>query len=1458
MKKRVLSLISLMLALIMLASLFAACGGGDKATETDGIETDSSTESATDTERENESGSKAESATESDTEKETEGDTETHPPLLDCDNAELIELADRLANGVNVFYPSSSRRDIIIENKNMSLSYAISTEYPQQVSFIKNKNDKSFIENSLDVYVKTAAGDTLFASASTAAATTNIRRMGYYYYDVRVEGQNFITGYDVKEEIKVPMSVIKQKDVSNLSVNNGIITLTVDGNDPYIQLSAKNARLDEFNYISVTMMSTYTATATSHLIYAKTDKMKGFSQDAIESFRLIGDGLQHEYLIPLSAFKEYGDKLTDIRLDFDGVLVGTEYEITAVKLLSVDTSSYPTDIYLNRSFHVYSDKLHQVAQISTAKETEGITEIGFFTKLPEESVKALVIKDKNGLHKSPDGIDQSSIEFVGFDIDGAGVLGFINPAGEYQGKMTLQLSNGEYILTQSYAPKDGRLIPSVANTGNANDFYMGQRVYTSPSHDLDAFVLEAEIERNPLTSANITVNDGSSFATLLGYDTLRGCYHVDMQGSPNFNIPYYQSPNKHYIADLTFKGDNYDRQIYLMAATKMGWLESAVLLDENKMLLPVPMEVTKNFSEATGGEKTIFNLDDAMYGEAIMPLVIGENETLRYTVAHLYQNWGRYPLKQISSIQSVSPYYHLSTGVTESNCITPYYVTSRAPLENKNLNTLPDHRAASAPLWTSQPQHTLGGIHYFLQYTDAEGSFNASEVRRNVIDSYGPTYADVTMDYLSYDGKIKVSYTHMEFPQTDENRTYYTMEYEVLDEVNIKDFRNDFTFYSCIENRTGSNYTQVGYLDAQNKSQVVAANTSGKAVSYILGNNCPYFDYFNIPDYTNENGYVNLAFLIYNSSFVIGGKECKAPFILTDHNKELFLSLDLGEVTLKRGDRFTINAILLPWGSEESVYDGSNGKAPDQNVRDVRDNTLLDPLKATALENCSVIESVFVPKLRSTDGKSATFTLSGGENNVAVRVYGFDRLTVPVIYEKQGGQWVEYKVSSADAPDTQSNAHPYDGYTVHYDGDGTFSYSFVTSLQGDQERTFRIVAEKPFEGWPETEDEGNAKGIHLSAEKIDTAAENSRGVGSHALMTEGDLSFARIYGNDKDGEGFLIPYSASESRESGAFLYLKYRIPKSNKEGAGTFEFYVSTQNNVPAAADKLTCTKVAKDGEWHLVVIDVSAEGHPTYKPTDGKYYAKYLRLDFFNQRMSTSSYVDVAYFGTATDLESISAMETELETLSLIKGGNNETVISVATGEIVSGGDDPYAEVVFVDPSSGYKVSTLLYASCLDMINGRGEDGASRLINRGGSSKNGIDIFAYDITTVNGSQLIFSGWTVIEGGAKDYVYSCDGGKTWTSLTLANGLEKIKDGSDAHLSAASTRAGGAKFTDTVNSVKYCVYQGTEGTGDKATGLAADLSAYAGQKVAVIFAAVPTNAPETLCLIAYLPNVTVE
>ena len=59
----------------------------------------------------------------------------------------------------------------------------------------------------------------------------------------------------------------------------------------------------------------------------------------------------------------------------------------------------------------------------------------------------------------------------------------------------------------------------------------------------------------------------------------------------------------------------------------------------------------------------------------------------------------------------------------------------------------------------------------------------------------------------------------------------------------------------------------------------------------------------------------------------------------------------------------------------------------------------------------------------------------------------------------EGEEWVAYELSSVNTPDSSGRGVDYDGYQVHYNDDGTLSYSFVITVTDGVSRTFRITAE---------------------------------------------------------------------------------------------------------------------------------------------------------------------------------------------------------------------------------------------------------------------------------------------------------------------------------------------------------------------------------------------------------------
>lgn len=993
-------------------------------------------------------------------EEETETEEEEESEIVEIpvtDFADSIVEASKLSNKVQVYFDDADRSSLTVENNDVTFVFDLLAEGNQQLASLVGKNGGVFLKNTSDTFVQSTTGQKYYASKTSSYASTNIYRQGYYFYDVHVYGADFLGGieeYDKVMAIK-PVSATSFVETEKVSTDGGVLTFKVTGtSDPRVYFNdLKSVRTEYFQFLEITMKATK---STSGGIFLMNTGDAGFSADKYIGFRVEPDGEYHTYTIPIYTVPGYVGNVTGMRLDI-GDTVGEEISIKSMRVMG--SKGLPV-FGFDRTLYVYSDKANQIMHLITPANNENIAAYGWETTVPANTVSAIVVGDKNGNHTSLDGVDWASAKYVAFDIKNVGVLGYILLDHEGSGELKVTLENGNYVIIQSVSPKDGKV-------AEGTEIYMGHRLYTKEGiHSFDDFLFEAYCEYNPLKE--ITTLGTSRTYRYAGYDALRGAYKFEVIGSV-WNDVYTTSWNKHNPMIGQIKGEDKDRKIYLytLGMGNSQTLECAVMLDGNGVIVPIDLEVGKNF---TGDGEENKYLKDIGYSEVIWPLVIKANSTNLFNMLHLYQNWGKVPLKQIDSIQFYAPFYHLSTGVTETNCIRPWYDMNA----KSSLYTLPDFRAMSATLWmdifkesngqilSNQPQHTNGGNHRFLQYVGEDGNMVYSENTRNYIGSYGPTYAEIDMDYITDDGKIKVTYKHLEMPQTDENRTYYEIRYEFLEDLTVNNVLKEFTFYTVAGRNM--NYQHLGYLNEKNES-VITDTEIGGYNTYALGDEAPYFSLFeykekvgtpDLDDY--ENNYVNIGCLIYNYDVEIGGKTYDGGLAIYENGRRYNLTLNLdGKAEFKKGDKITLNMILVPWGDGYGMTDYESD-APDINVRRIRENSLLDPFKVT-VENGETIDSTFMPRIKSTDGKSAEFTISGGENNVTFRIYGIKKVARPVIYEKVDGEWVIYDVSSKSTPDLSGNAHDYDGYMIHNDGDGTYSYSFVATINDGAARTFKIVVE---------------------------------------------------------------------------------------------------------------------------------------------------------------------------------------------------------------------------------------------------------------------------------------------------------------------------------------------------------------------------------------------------------------
>lgn len=1262
MKKTGPSYISVLLVIIMIVGAVSSCGNGDVIATTSNPPSESTEDFSIDA-TEQVTVDETNEAVEKDSENMSEDMSEDiTEEIIENPHTELVTTADSLLNQVQGGFTDGLWREFDLSNQNMSLRYVLSRDREQKVGYIKNAEGASYIENTMDVFVKMTDGYTSYASKSTADAIVNIYKFGQYYNDFRFQGQNFSNGIEILNEIPVNLGYEQVNDLTTPKIVDGVMSFSVKkAKDPYLVIS-RSLDIDGTlcTHVQITVKVDYADIMTVYLI---ADDMTGFNQSARFSFEVIPDGAFHTYTIPIDSYK----KITGLRIDPDSFKIKEEiFEISDIRFVKAEENGIP-DIKLENVFHTYSDKLHHEVHIATYNELRGVAEIGVETIIAADTVAKLIVKDKNGVHDTLDTVDWTSVECIGFDIVNAGIFGFILPVHEAAGMINVTLEDDKYVVTYSRSPENNTLVavestPNDANGkyGNDKDFILGQRIYTDIGHSFDDLIEQCYIERNPLGQKNIKVSAAySSNASFLGYDAIRGCYEFWV----GYNKLSWDYPNRHFNLNFTIKSDDQDRLCYIVAGNDLGASPCGILMDDNLLQIPVQVQLWKNFKD---GDETLFNVLDSRYQEAIVP-VIATSELNTYNLISPYYNWGNFPMKQLSTIQYHAPYYHVVTGGVETNCMVPWRYTNNRDVPNR----LPDHRPMSAPEWPGDIQHTQGGCHSFNDYV---------EVYEQNILSYGPTYIDLVTKYANDD--YTVIYRHIEMPQTDETRTYFTVEYIFNEDTDFSEFRNSFSFYSASSFDSAYDYQGFGYLDENNQSKLGSFDKITQSTVYLLGDK-PYVTLYKL----DSLNYCNVSFLVGDYEVILGGKKTDIDLaVRLGANGSAALTLDLGDVTFKAGDRIYLDLILVPWGSEETDY--SNTLYPvDQNIRDVRQNTLVNPIVATPEENCTAVEYPYVPMVKTTNGNSATFTVSGGKKtdyeipyrdsgyNVAVRIDGFKKLGVPVVEMLKNGEWISYELSSANNLDAGGHGAYFDGYGVHYNSDGTYSYSFVVNMADAEAKTFRISLLEDFEGFP---------WILIDESTLVTATpfriyKDVDGVAGSVSKSW----FGRIKVAEEDGIGFVSLYAHptfNESQAAGAlqntdnevtgqYVFFKYRLPLENKQQEGVvIDFYTSTVNPRAAAPDGFALDdEIISDGKWHVVVVDVSTFGKASIiAEADGSYKLKHVRLDPINGINDTDHRVDIAYFAVHDNLDDILSFNKDAgDSEIMLVTGQSSKLISTETGE-------------------------------------------------------------------------------------------------------------------------------------------------------------------------------------------------
>ena len=534
-------------------------------------------------------------------------------------------------------------------------------------------------------------------------------------------------------------------------------------------------------------------------------------------------------------------------------------------------------------------------------------------------------------------------------------------------------------------------------------------------------------ETNPIPPGDIQATEGQS----IGYDPIRGCYTVQTDSIGGFN-EHFKNPNSYERAAFTIKNDKLPRKIYILheTAKNPGSVECGAVLDSQGYPLPITVQISKNFRGEF--EEKFYNPDDTPFSETFFPLYLAPNETRRLTSLHMYQNWGTHPLKQFSSLGAWMDYYHMSTGVTETTCYVPLLYGGLPGV------SIADFRGFSQPFWGSQPQHDNVAGHSFLRYLDATDKWHYIEYTGTEFRSTGPNWADMSMGYLSDDGKAKVRIDVFELPQADELRNFVHLRVDFLDNIAVKDgdLARNVRLLNAASWVQGMRYTHVAYGGPSGDPTVVPIQFNDDFT--VAGAPLP-----------RQNGFVTIypdsrganAFIVRNSKGRINGKDASLGVSVFGWNTEgpfhakgdtILMLVPVTEARqIKAGDFIEADVFLMPYGGGTETPAPARKAAYDYGVNAPRVTRITRGTKLTD----------FPTRVALDKSGGAEFSITGGFDTIPIIIEGAKDYRGLRLYSTDGG---------GKTPVDLSQKGMHDGYQLFPRPDGTFGSVFLYKTDGKE------------------------------------------------------------------------------------------------------------------------------------------------------------------------------------------------------------------------------------------------------------------------------------------------------------------------------------------------------------------------------------------------------------------------
>ena len=208
----------------------------------------------------------------------TEPETElvTYPAWENEPNAKTVNRAADLANGVTAWYPGSGRTSFAVKNRNAALIYDMSDGGKARVTSLTTPSGKTYLTDTGDSYVTLADGNRLWASGTSARA--NVYDQGFYYYDVHILDQSFMSSdaYDVTFTLSPSKATGINMLSKRMSSGDGSEFGVTDPVDPFIFWNNLSFDTAEVDAILITLR---TDVSTEGYLYFSAGSQKTYNGD---------------------------------------------------------------------------------------------------------------------------------------------------------------------------------------------------------------------------------------------------------------------------------------------------------------------------------------------------------------------------------------------------------------------------------------------------------------------------------------------------------------------------------------------------------------------------------------------------------------------------------------------------------------------------------------------------------------------------------------------------------------------------------------------------------------------------------------------------------------------------------------------------------------------------------------------------------------------------------------------------------------------------------------------------------------------------------------------------------------------------------------------------------------------------------------------------------------------------